>query len=52
MNRGLAFSELEVMIMDDMMDLGMDPLNLDHVKIFWQDRLPQEETEDASGNIH
>ena len=52
MNRGLAFSELEVMIIDDMMDLGMDPLNLDHVKIFWQDRLPQEETEDASGNIH
>lgn len=52
MNRGLAFSEFEVMIIEDMMDLGMDPLNLNHVKLFWQDRLPQEETEDASGNLH
>ena len=52
MNRGLAFSEFEVMIIEDMMDIGMDPLNLNHVKLFWQDRLPQEETEDASGNLH
>ena len=52
MKQDLAFSKLEVMIMDDMMDLGMDPLNPNHVRLFWQDRLPQEETEDASGNIH
>ena len=52
MKQDLAFSKFEVMIMDDMMDLGMDPLNPNHVRLFWQDRLPQEETEDASGNIH
>lgn len=52
MNLGLAFSEFEVMIIEDMMDLGMDPLNSNHVKLFWQDRLPQEEIEDVSGNLH
>lgn len=52
MKQSLAFSKFEIMINDDMMDQGLDPLNLDHVRLFWQDRLPQKETKNASGNLH
>jgi len=52
MKQDLAFSKFEIMINNDMINLGLDPLNLDHVKLFWQDRLPQKETKNASGNLH
>jgi|NOAtaT_6_FD_contig_61_374647_length_3347_multi_2_in_0_out_0_7 hypothetical protein len=48
MTTRLVCGELEVMVIQDMMDLGMDPANPDHVQQFWEDRLPQEEVKDAN----
>jgi hypothetical protein len=30
------YSDLELMVMEDMMSLGYDPLNIEDIKLYWE----------------
>lgn len=49
----MIYGDLEQMIIDDMIDMGLDPKNKEDVIKYWEAKLPEvEEKEDVCGNLH
>lgn len=49
----MIYSDLEQMIIDEMVDMGLDPKNKEDVIKYWEAKLPEvKEEKDVCGIIH
>jgi hypothetical protein len=49
----MIYGNLEQMIIDEMVDMGLDPKKKEDVSKYWEAKLPEVEgKEDVRGNLH